>query len=122
MAAIVGTFNNFLEIIGKADRVKLQNRVEKMQARRMHIPMNDSLGVQVGNRWSQLSKDAKRVEQAHFSLAELLPGADVIGRLAPENQSLNVVEHNRFTDHIQKIGMVGVSELSSQCVHEYGVG
>jgi hypothetical protein len=62
------------------------------------------------------------VEQAHFSLAELLPGADVIGRLASENQSLNVVEHNRFTDHIQKVRMVGVSELSSQGVHEFGVG
>jgi hypothetical protein len=62
------------------------------------------------------------VEQAHFSLAELLPGAYVIGRFASEHQSLNIVEHHGITDHIKKVGMVGLSELSSQDVHKLRVG
>lgn len=49
MARIVRIFHQFFEVVRQADRVKFEQSVVHVQARRMHIPVDDSVLVEMAH-------------------------------------------------------------------------
>lgn len=67
-----------------------------VDTRRVHIPVNDASLVESSDGRRQLPEHAERVEQAHRGLAELLPCADVLGRLRAEGNRTNIFERGNL--------------------------
>lgn len=76
-----------------------------MQARGVHVPVDDPVRVQVGNRRGQLAEQRERVEGAELRLAELFPRGDVVGALGAENNCLSLVNYLHGRHQVKQVGM-----------------
>lgn len=57
----------------------------QVDARRVHISVDDAVRVEMRDCRGQLAEKAQGLECGEFSLAELLPARDVVGALGAKN-------------------------------------
>lgn len=82
-----------------------------MQAGWMNISQSDSQVVHAGDCCGELSEDTERIENAHFSLAELLPSANVVRRVSFKDQSLDLIKDRRLCCESHDVGVTELREL-----------
>lgn len=96
VARVDGALDQLFEVVGQPHHVELHDAVQHVHARRVHVPVDDSQGVQMRNCRAHLAEDAESMEQRHLSFAELLPRADVVWTLGLDHQGLNVLQQDGF--------------------------
>lgn len=73
MACIVRTLQKFFEVVGQTNHVELAQAVVVVQACWVHVTVNDSQGVKVGDRACKLTENAKYFFGRKPIFAELFP-------------------------------------------------
>lgn len=106
MTGVVVVLHELLEVVWEPNYVKFEHALVEMDARRVHVPMNDALVVERGHRGCQLPEQTQRVEHRHRSFAELLPHADVLRSLRLERHRIYVVQEVGLAHEVEQVGVV----------------
>ena len=106
MTGVVVVLHELLEVVWEPNYVKFEHALVEMDARRVHVPMNDALVVERGHRGCQLPEQTQRVEHRHRSFAELLPHADVLRSLRLERHRIYVLQEVGLAHEVEQVGVV----------------
>jgi len=105
VAAEVLPFEQLDEIVGQADQVENGFSVAPVQARRVNISMDETVGVHMGDSTRDLPEDEEEAGRGEVSLAELLPQIYVVGRLRPKHYCVKIAHVNGWLADVQNIRM-----------------
>lgn len=100
VAREIRALEQFFIIVGQAHHVELEHAVVQMQASRVHVAVDNPVGIQVSHRGGQLAEQGERVESAEFSFAELLPGRNVVGALRSKHDGLRLVNYLHWRNQV----------------------
>lgn len=114
MSGIIRALEELLKIVGQTNQVEFAHAIIVVQARRVHVAMDDAERVKVCHRRCKLPEYAKNLFVRKLVLAKLFPRGNVVRSLGLEDQSLNFVnEHDRL-QQIEHIGVVHLLEFANE--------
>lgn len=113
MSAKVVFFEELFVVVGHPNDVKLRDAVSTVYPCGVHVSMNKTLGVEVCQSRTQLSKDTKHFLGGKLLFAVRLPTSNMVRSLCPEQEGPVIVDEFVFLCDGEYVWVLKLGEFFS---------